>query len=119
MTLSGLVLIGTLQGVEQVRYGASHEKAGEPVPGFYRATVAIGEAWDGSSMLRQLSFNATEHETGEATRFAEAIEKVPDGTRVAIGVSTRLPRAGRKYVELDPRYVVVLPDEARGEASAA
>lgn len=110
MALSGLMLIGTLEGVEQVRYGASHEKAGEPVPGFYKATVAIGEAWDGSPMLRQVSFNATDRETGEATRFAAAIEKIADGTRVAIAVSTRLPRPGGKYVELDPRYVEVLDE---------
>lgn len=118
MDLNGLYLIGTLEGVEQVRYGAQHEKAGEPVPGFYRATVAIGVAWDGSSMTRQLSFNATDRESGEPTKVAKQLEAIGDGTRVAVAVSTKLPRPGGKYVELDPRFVVVLDADADDQAPA-
>lgn len=111
MAVSGLVLLGDLLAVDQVTYGSNHKQAGEPVPGFYRATIGIGEAWDGQPMTRQLTFNATDRDTGEPTKIFDQFQRVPYGARVAVGVTARLPKPGGKYVEFDPRYVTQLAGE--------
>lgn len=106
MALSGLVLVGTFLGVEQVRYGATHEHAGDVVPGFYKFGLSVGEAWDGAPMARWESYNATDRDSGEPTRFASEIGRVQEGDRIAVRVSTKLPRAGGRYVELVPTSVI-------------
>lgn len=119
MDVQGLVLLGTLDRTEQVTYGDAHAKAGQPVPGFYRMVINIGQAWDGEQMTRTLTYNSSDFD-GNPTRVAQQLSRIDPGVPVAVKVSAKAPRRqGSKYADLDATDVLVLSGGPISAAAAA
>jgi hypothetical protein len=105
MDLRGLLMVGEFVSVEAGRYGAQHpSKPNEVVPGMYRINLGIGAGWDGTPLTRTVTYFAVDMETGEKTRFAQALEALDlaEGELIAVAVKPLPPRPGSTFINLDP-----------------
>jgi len=94
----GLFVLGTVDSVEEVKYGQDHERSGQVVRGLWRANIDQGLPW-----MVGVTFNQIDMAWGEPTQPFRVLVDERDGTvvgqRVVIRVTGR--SSGGKFVNYD------------------
>ncbi len=118
----GHFLIGRLVEVSPVRYGEKHRRAGEEVPGFYKACVQVGA----NAFPIQATFNLLDPETETVTGIAKALaDPTLIGHRIGLKVRATGSKSGSfanyqalKIVEVPRSEVTDTGDSGVDEAEA-
>lgn len=104
----GLFLVGRLVEVSPVRYGEKHSThAGQPVAGFFKASVQVGS----NAFPTQATFNLMDPETDTVTPIAKALaDQALKGARIGLKVRASGSKGG-SFANLQALNVVEVPDE--------
>lgn len=105
----GLCVVGRFVGVEAVRYGDRHEKAGQDVPNFYRLVVEV-DHWGGGSHNESVTFNWADRDTGETLRPARSVDESGATPGDIVALRVRVKDVFRKGGKVYPEYELLRVD---------